>query len=160
MFTAKDYGIYVLINYSMHCMDDICFSLLLKGHILFVIGGGVTGDVQINDTDLYVPLKVKYRQLEMLDEPDKIPQPSRNYMIWMLCQSFEEVLDETDFIERFKSIWITNKLDSSTDYKVSTKLMDMVWKDLKEFRKELPQSPKNIKDLQNLIIQCTTKRCY
>jgi hypothetical protein len=154
MFTAKDYAIYVLDNYSVHCMDDIRLALLKKGYILIVIGGGVTGDVQINDTDLHVPLKAKYRKLEMQsmikqlrDAPKKNPQPSRNDMMWMLCQSFEEVLDETDFSERFKSIWITNKLDGSEDYKVSSKLMDMVGNELKEFRKELlaKQSPKNIR---------------
>jgi hypothetical protein len=72
----------------------------------------------------------------------------------MLCESFNEVLNDIDFSKRFKSLWVTNKLNGSEDYLVSSKLMDMVGDDLKEFRKNLMSkpSPKKIKELQSLII--------
>jgi hypothetical protein len=164
IFSAKNYAIYVLDDYSVHIMDEIKNALLQKGYILVVIGGGVTGDIQINDTDLHAPLKAKYRKVEMktmirqlLNEPDKIPQPSRNEMMLMLCESFNEVLNDIDFSKRFKSLWVTNKLNGSEDYLVSSKLMDMVGDDLKEFRKNLMSkpSPKKIKAKS----YNTTKRC-
>ena len=80
----------------------------------------MTGDIQLNDTDLHSPLKAKYRELEqllMIDQlkasPKKIPQSSRDDMMRMLSESFEAV--ETDVATRFKSLWVTNALDGSED---------------------------------------------
>ena len=84
------------------------------------MGAGVTGDIQINDTDLHSSLKAKYRELEqllMIDQlkanPKKIPQTSRDYM----SEIFEAV--EIDVATHFKSLWVTNALDGSEDYLVS-----------------------------------------
>ena len=64
IFTHQNYGIYVLDDYSVHIMPEIKAGLLKKGYILVGIGGGVTRDIQINDTDFHSPLKAKYRELE------------------------------------------------------------------------------------------------
>ena len=105
-------------------MPEIKEALLKRGYVLVIIGGGVTGDIQINDTDLHSPLKAKYRELEqllMIDQlkanPKKIPQPSRDDMMRMLSESFEAV--EIDVVTHFKSLWVTNALDGSEDYLVS-----------------------------------------
>ena len=45
----------------MHLMEDVRKSLLKRGYILVNIGGGITGDIQINDTHLHAPLKANYR---------------------------------------------------------------------------------------------------
>ena len=42
-------------------MPEVKSALLKRGYILVGIGGGVTGDIQINDTDIHSPLKKKYR---------------------------------------------------------------------------------------------------
>ena len=42
-------------------MPEVKSALLKRGYILEGIGGGVTGDIQINDTDIHSPLKKKYR---------------------------------------------------------------------------------------------------
>ena len=60
-FSKKDYAIYVLDDYAVHLMPEIRQSLLKKGYVLIVIGGGVTGDIQVNDTDFHGPLKALYR---------------------------------------------------------------------------------------------------
>ena len=46
-------------------MEDVRKALLKRGYILVLIGGGITGDIQINDTHLHAPLKAKFRDEEM-----------------------------------------------------------------------------------------------
>ena len=91
IFTPKNYAIYVLDDYSVHIMPEIKEALLKRGYVPVIIGGGVTGEIQINDTDLHSPLKAKYRELEQLLMIDRlksnskqIPLPSRDDMMRML----------------------------------------------------------------------------
>ena len=120
IFTTKNYAIYVFNDYSVHIMPEIREALLKRGYVRDIIGGGVTRDIQINDTDLHSPLRAKYRELEqslMIDQlkanPKKIPQASRDDM----SEIFEAV--EIDVATHFKSLWVTNALDGSEDYLVS-----------------------------------------
>ena len=55
IFTHQNYGIYVLDDYSVHTMPEIKAALLKKAYIFVGIDGGVTGDIQINDTDFHTP---------------------------------------------------------------------------------------------------------
>ena len=64
IFNPKNYAIYVLDDYSVHLMPEIKAALLKRGYVPVIIGGGVTGDIQVNDTNLHSPLKAKYRELE------------------------------------------------------------------------------------------------
>ena len=41
-------------------MPETKEALLKRGYVLVIIGGGVTGDIQINDTDLHCLLIMKY----------------------------------------------------------------------------------------------------
>ena len=59
IFTPMNYAIYVLDNYSVHIMPEIKEALLKRGYVPVIIGGGVTGDIQINDTDLHSPFAVR-----------------------------------------------------------------------------------------------------
>ena len=158
IFTFKNYAIYVLDDYSVHIMPEIKEALLKRGYVPVIIGGGVTGDIQINDTDLHSPLKAKYRELEqllMIDQlkanPKKIPQPSGDDTMRMLLESFETA--ETDVVTHFKSLWVTNALDGNEDYMVSERIIMLVGEKLKVFRKQLnkAEGPKNLKDLLKLI---------
>lgn len=45
-------------------MPKIKEPLLKKDYVPVIIGGGVTGDIQVNDTNLHAPLKAKYREQE------------------------------------------------------------------------------------------------
>ena len=65
-------------------MDEIRDAFLKKGYILVIIGGGITVDVQVNDTHVHHRLKKIYRlkeqkkMLKKLEENKyKIPQVSR-----------------------------------------------------------------------------------
>ena len=46
-------------------MPDVRKALFQSGYILVIMGGGITGFTQSNDTDLYRKLKANYRDLEM-----------------------------------------------------------------------------------------------
>ena len=81
----------------------------------------MTGDTQVNDTDVHSPLKAKYRQLEqdlmirqLTENPQKIPQPSRDDMMRMLNVSFRSL--KIDFASRFKALWMTNALNGIEDH--------------------------------------------
>ena len=133
MFTLKKYAIYVLDDYSVHLIPEIKEALLKCGYILVVIGGGVTGGIQVDDTDVHSPLNAKYRQLEqglmihqLAENPQKIPQPNRNDMMRMLDGSFRS--SKIDFSSRFKVLWVTNTLDGSEDHLVleRVELMGMI----------------------------------
>ena len=64
MFTRQSSAIYVLDDYSVHLMLEGRQALLKKGYILVIIGGGITGDIQINDTNCHRDLK-KHRDPEI-----------------------------------------------------------------------------------------------
>ena len=47
--------------YFIHQVQE---ALYLKGYILVCLGGGITGDVQTNDTAMHKLLKGTYREKE------------------------------------------------------------------------------------------------
>ena len=49
------YCIYALDEYSVHVMPEVQEALLKKGYVYVGIGGGITGDIQINDTNTHAP---------------------------------------------------------------------------------------------------------
>ena len=136
LFTLKNYAMYILDDNSVHLLPEIRQALLKKGYVLVGIGGGITGDVQINDTDMHAPLKSKYRELEaelMIEQlqsnPNKIPQPSKDDMR-MLDIAWKSVLGCVDVEDRYKALWVTNNFDGSEDFLVSQKIMDLVGTEL------------------------------
>ena len=85
---------YCIIDYSIHLMPEIRQALFKKGYVLVVIGGGITGDIQTNDTNCHCDLKKHYRDLEMKlmleqieKDPIKIPPPLQNEIVY----AFESV---------------------------------------------------------------------
>ena len=123
------------------------------------MGGGITGFIQANDTDLHKRLKALYREEEMnlmlkMLETDKckIPSPSRNNMIKMLMSSWDAIT--TDFSQVFKKLFVTNKLEGSEDYLVSDKLFSLIGNEMKDFRDSLLKSdvPNNLKTIVKQLI--------
>ena len=85
MFTENSFAIYVLNNYSAHLMPQVPQVLFKKVYVLIVIGGGITGNIQINARNCHRVLKKHYQDLEMkfmlaqlVKGPIKIPSPSQN----------------------------------------------------------------------------------
>ena len=76
--------------YFAHIPPEIESALFRKGNFLIHIGGGITGDVQLNVTTYHKDSKASHRKketqlmLDLLPENfDKTPQPSRDQMIQM-----------------------------------------------------------------------------
>ena len=157
-FTCKNFDIYVLDNYSVHCTEDIKNALFAKGYVPIIMGGGITGDMQINDTRLHCPLKSVYRERESLlmieqlrTDPKIIPSPNRNETIVMLNDAQKSV--DIDVSKGFKSLFVTNKFDGSEDFMVSDAVLDLVGEAMVEFRERLLKTtpPKTIKELMKTI---------
>ena len=126
-----------------------------KGYVLVVIGGGITGDIQINDTNCHRDLEKHYRDLEMKlmleqleEDPIKIPFPSRSEMMSMLLQVWETL--EIDTKRKFKSLFVTNALDGSEGYLVSDKSFALIGDEMVDFQKEL-MSQNFVKPLKEVI---------
>ena len=57
-------------------MPEVRQALFKKGYVLVIIGGGITGGIQINDKNCYRDLKKHYQDLEMklmLEQLEKDP---------------------------------------------------------------------------------------
>ena len=63
MFTPKKYAIYVLDDYSVHLLQEVKEVLMKRGYVYVGIGGGITGDIQVN-------IIVKF----LLDAPFPLPE--------------------------------------------------------------------------------------
>ncbi len=157
-FSCKDYAVYVLDDYSVHITQEVRRALLARGYILVCIGGGITGDIQVNDTHIHHKLKSAYRSLEtklMLEkleqDPSKVPSPNRDDMMRLVDQSWESL--DVDTTSALKNNFILNDLMGSEDYLVTDKLFELVGVEMKAFRTELlaARKPGNLKDLLKRI---------
>ena len=143
----------------MHLQEELRQALLKRGYVLVLIGGGITGDIQVNDTHLHAPLKAKYRELEiklmlkqLKDNPKKIPSPDRNEMMDMISEAMKTC--RFDRKKAFKTNFMTNNLNGSEDLEVSEKLYKMVGKEIVEHREKLLKEPCP-KDLKALLKRIT-----
>ena len=127
-------------------MPEVRKALFQRGYILVIMGCGITGFIQSNDTHLHRKLKASYRDLEMelmmekLQADEKnVPSPTREEMINMAVKASRKV--DVSFTQVFKELFVTNKLDGPEDYLVSDKLFALIGNEMKEFRKKLMESP-------------------
>ena len=97
-------------------MPEVRQALWNRGYIILaIIGGGITGFVQVNGTHLHKSLKSEYRKKEselmlekLQNDPQKLPAPDRNEMMRLLVNSNNVKIGVKS---AFKSVWITNALD-------------------------------------------------
>ena len=88
----------VYMQVSTDVTNKVRQALRAKGYIPICISGGITGDIQINDTHVHHKLKMAYRErearlmLEMLNEHhDKIPAPTRDDIMRMLVEAWQSL---------------------------------------------------------------------
>ena len=112
-----------------------------KDFFLVILPGGITGDLQVNDTDLHHSLKASHRQKEaalmiekVRENPDKIPSPTRDEIMKMCKAAFEETFAKVGVSGAFKRNGLKIKFNGSEDHLVSSKLKAMFWDEMNEFR--------------------------
>ena len=115
IFSHSNFAIYVLHNYTVDLMPKVRKTLWDRGYILLIIGRGITGFVQVNDTHLHKQLKNECRKKEsalMLEKLTKDPQkarsPDRSEMMSLLVESEKAIVLYTN--AALKSVWITKEL--------------------------------------------------
>ena len=64
LFSHARYKISALDDYSVYSCPELKLTLYKNGYFLIVMGGGITCDLQVNDTEYYRQLKGEYRYLE------------------------------------------------------------------------------------------------
>lgn len=91
MFTHQNYSSYVIYDYPIYLIPEIRQALWKQGYILVIIGRGITGFVQVNDTHLHwVPnrnigsKKCALMLQKLKNNPGKLPLPDRNEMMKLL----------------------------------------------------------------------------
>ena len=67
LFTEQSFAIYVLDDYSVHLMLEVRQALFKKGYAVVIIDGGITGDIQINDTNCHRDLKKTSKSRDEID---------------------------------------------------------------------------------------------
>ena len=147
-------------DYSAHLDPSAKEALKKRGYFLIILPGGITGDLQVNDTDLHYDLKSPYRQKESLlmiaklrSNPSNIPSPSRDEIMQMCKSTWNKTVSKVDIHGAFKRNAIS-KLDGSEEYLVSSKLKALVWEEMKEFRSKLLNNPHpaSLKILEEVVI--------
>ena len=150
-----------MIIHAAHLDKEVKDALYDQGYFLVILPGGITGDLQVNDTDLHHPLKSAYREKEselmikkLQDDPNKIPSPSRDDIMKMCQEAYTRVLSTINVVDAFKRNGITISLDGSEDHLVSNRLKSLVWDDLFQFRAQLLSKPHpaNLKNLEKVMI--------
>ena len=127
---TKRIAIYVLDDYAVHLMPEIR-QAFKKGYILVIIGGKITGDIQINDIQ-YQDLEIKLMLEQLEKNPTEIPSPLQNEIMSMLLALWEKLQINTE--KEFRSLFVTNALNGSEDYLVSDKLYVLIREEILKFR--------------------------
>ena len=135
MFSEKDFAIYVLDDYAVHLMPEVRQALYDRG-------GGITGDLQVNDTHTHRALKRHYRDKEaelmlskLNENSHKIPSPDRSEIFDMTIKAWNKI--SVDYPRAFKQNFITCAFDGSEDYLVSDNIFRLVGENMIEFRENL-----------------------
>ena len=162
-FTQKNFAIYALDDYAVHLVPEVRKALYERCYILIVMGGGITGFIQANDTDLHRRLKALYRHeemdlmLKMLEiDKNKVPSSKREDMVQMLLSAWQDV--PNNFPDVLKKLFVANALDGSEDHLVSDKLFALIGNDIQQVRKELMETPVPA-NLQVVIKQLISPKC-
>ena len=160
-FYPERHVIFTLRDCSVHLPPEIETASFKKGYFLIHIRGGITGDVQVNDTIYHKQSKVLYGKKEMelmlnqlKKNPGKIPQPSRDEMMDIFNNAWQEEYNRIDNVDAYKKNMISIALDGSEDHLASKKLMDLVGEEMLAFREELLKS-EPVSSLKDLMKQIT-----
>ena len=127
-----------LDDYSVYLDLSTSDALIKNEYFLIIMGGGITGDIQVNDTDLHHTLKTIYcnKESELVVDKSatdrtKIPTPTRDNVMYMLCSAWSKTTSDFDMELAFKQNAISINLDGSEDHLVKTGLFTLVMEEIK-----------------------------
>ena len=130
--------IYSLDDYSVYLNLSISDALMKNEYFPIIMGGGITGDIQANDTDLHHRLKTIYCNKEpklmlakLAADRTKIPTTTRDNVMGMLCSAWGKTTSDFDMKLAFKQNAISINLDGSEDHLVKTVLFTLVMEEIK-----------------------------
>ena len=89
IFNHAGYAIYVPDDYSIHLMPETREALWKRGYILAIIGRGITGFVQVNNTHLHNELKKEYQKLESAKMLEKLAEDRTKSTISYLLRNYK-----------------------------------------------------------------------
>ena len=129
IITADDYRGHQSVE-----IFDLCWS---RGYLLLLMGGGVTGAVQIPDTHLHLPLSTQYQHAEMellaglMDlNPVGLPLMSREDCVRELCAIYSNPALHTKVANRgTRDNMYTLALDGSEKHLANPQLLKL-WEEL------------------------------
>ena len=105
------------------------------GHTQLMIGGGLTADVQVNDTHAHKPYNNHYRSLELsenaahgLIRPKKLPSATRQTVMNRSASSWS-LVDHSKCVQGYLDNGITNALDGTQDGKMRKDIWEL-WQEL------------------------------
>ena len=122
MVPGRDWRILMVDDYRAQTTPAVRRAAWHRGYVLIAHGGGVTGVMQVNDTDLHQPLKRQYMDLEsseMLDQqrlrPAAVPVPRKQDCIVWMATVWHNLALHSAVAEGFLKTGQTNAFDRSED---------------------------------------------
>ena len=132
----RRWRILLLDCFAPQMSDNVRRLAWQKGYVVCIHGGGVTGVVQPNDTDLHQHLRRLYCELEndamirwQMADKRSIPSPDAADSIRWMAQCWRRVSLHTQAAKGFKYTGLSNALDESEDALICREAGAM-WKSL------------------------------
>jgi uncharacterized MnhB-related membrane protein len=137
MHPGRDWRILLVDSYRAQLTDPVRHLAWHRGYVLVVHGGGTTGVVQPNDTDLHGELKAQYCALEMAELLEQqrlrghgaVPHARKSDVVCWLATVWAQPELHVAAVAGYKKTGLANALDGSED--------NLMCREAKEFWDEL-----------------------
>ena len=127
--------LYLLDWFAPHQSQKLKDIVAEAGHAILLIGGHLTGLVQVEDTHLHGPMTMFYKrretrsaQQQLRIRPDKLPSTSRQTVMERAYDSYMDV-DHSRCSHGFVANGIANALDGSQDCELTPEVLPF-WMEL------------------------------
>ncbi len=137
MHPGRDWRILLVDSYKAQLTDPVRHLAWHHGYVLVVHGGGATGVVQPNDTDLHGELKAQYCALEMAElleqqrlRPRSMPHVRKSDALCWMATIWAKPELHLAAVAGFKKTGLTNALDGSEDNQICREALEF-WNELR-----------------------------
>ncbi len=157
MHPGRDWRILLVDSYKAQLTDPVRHLAWHRGYVLVVHGGGATGVVQPNDTDLHGELKAQYCALEMAElleqqrlKPRSMPHVRKSDALCWMATVWAQPELHLAAVAGYKKTGLTNALDGSED--------NQICREAKEFWDELRMPAMRAELLRTVEVEFTEGR--